>query len=223
MHLEASRFAFFAAVEWFLLGRSGAAEQTPAGAMPGYTYGTAAVDRSPMTLDELAALERTVRLNQEDQRYLRMAGDVLEDQVDAILELWRGIIAAEPHLSHYFVGPDGRPDERYKAAVRRRLAQWILDTCRRPHDQAWLDYQDEIGRRHTHARKNATDGASTPPHIPLRYVLAFTAVVNTTIRPFLARKGHCAEEIEAMHRAWIKAVTLEVTLWSRAYTDAAVW
>ena len=49
-----------------------------------------------------------------------------------------------------------------------------------PHDQAWLDYQEEIGLRHTRAKKNRTDNAQTPPHIPLRYLLAFTATMNAT-------------------------------------------
>jgi hypothetical protein len=58
---------------------------------------------------------------------------------------------------------------------------------------------------------------SSHAQIPLRYVLAFSAVTNTTIRPFLAKKGHSPEEVERMHQSWIKAVTLQITLWSRAY------
>jgi len=30
----------------------------------------------------------------EDERYLRLAGEVLEDQIDAVLDLWYGFVAA---------------------------------------------------------------------------------------------------------------------------------
>jgi len=176
-----------------------------------------------VTPEELAKLEQAVGLTDEDRRYLRQAGEVLEDQTEAVVDCWRGIIAQQPHLAVYSLGPDGRPDEAYKVAVKRRFVQWVLDTCRRPHDQAWLDYQEEIGLRHTRAKKNRTDNAQTPPHIPLRYVLAFTATMNATIRPFLAKKGRSPEEVERMHEAWCKAVMLQITLWSRSYTKEQDW
>jgi len=43
------------------------------------------------------------------------------------------------------------------------------------------------------------------------------------VKPFLAKKGHPAEKIEAMHRAWCKMVLLNVTVWSRAYVAEADW
>jgi len=65
-----------------------------------------------------------------------------------------------------------------------------LDTCRRPYDQQWLDYQQEIALRHTRAKKNRTDGAQeTPEHIPLRYVVAFVYPITATIKQFLAKGG----------------------------------
>lgn len=188
--------------------------------IPGYSYGSAAVAKSPVALEELAKLEQAVGLTDEDRRYLRMAGDVLEDQAEAVVDCWRGIIGQQPHLAFYSQGPDA---EAYKVAVKRRFVQWVLDTCRRPHDKAWLDYQEEIGLRHTRVKKNLTDNAQTPPHIPLRYVLAFTANMNATIRPFLAKKGHAAEDVDRMHEAWCKAVMLQVTLWSRAYAKDGDW
>jgi hypothetical protein len=32
--------------------------------------------------------------------------------------------------------------------VKRRFVQWVIDTCARPRDAAWLNYQEEIGLRH---------------------------------------------------------------------------
>lgn len=75
-----------------------------------------------MTPDELANLEQAVGLTDEDRRYLRLAGDVLEDQAETVVDCWRGIIAQQPHLSFYSLGPDSEP---YKVAVKRRFVQWV--------------------------------------------------------------------------------------------------
>jgi hypothetical protein len=37
------------------------------------------------------------------------------------------------------------------------------------------------------------------------------------VREFLERKGHDEAEVDAMHQAWFKAVTVSVALWSRPY------
>ncbi len=58
--------------------------------IPGYTYGTEAVAKSPVTPDELAKLEQAVGLTDEDWRYL-LAGDVLQDQAEAVVDCGRGI------------------------------------------------------------------------------------------------------------------------------------
>ncbi len=189
----------------------------------GYTYGTKEVVKSPVSLEELERLKQTVTLTDEDIRYLRMAGDVLDGQEHEVINKWRGVIGSQPHLAHYFVALDGKPDEDYKARVKERFARWVLDVCRRPFDQDWLDYQHEIGLRHTHLKKNKTDDANTPPQIPLRYIIGFTAVINDTIKPFLASKENSVEEVEAMYRVWCKAVMLYFTVWSRAYVAESDW
>jgi hypothetical protein len=191
--------------------------------IPGYDFGRPSVARSPVSLAELRELEATVTFTDDDRRWLGIAGDILEPQAEAVVDSWRKVIGAQPHLAKWFFGPDGKPDERYKAAVKKRFVQWVIDTCRRPHDQAWLDYQEEIGLRHTPAKKNATDRAQTPSHVPLRYVVAFTAVVTTTIRPFLASENRAAADVDAMVQAWTKAVMLQIALWSRPYVKDGEW
>jgi hypothetical protein len=147
-----------------------------------------------------------------------LAGYVLEDQADEVLNLWYGFVGSHPHLIRYFSDPDGQPDTEYLGRVRERFKQWIFDTCRRPYDQEWLDYQQEIALRHTRAKKNETDGAyETPEHIPLRYMIAFIYPITATIESFLANKGHSSEEVEKMFQAWFKSVVLQVTLWSYPY------
>jgi Protoglobin len=185
--------------------------------IPGYTYGTDAVPRSPVSLGELELLRATLLLGEDDLAALRRSGDLLAPRVDEILDVWYGFVGANPHLLAAFSGPDGQPDQAYLAAVRRRFGRWILDTARADYDQAWLDYQHEIGLRHHRSGKNRTDGARAADHIPLRYVLALLVPITTTLKPFLAEGGATPDEVEAMHQAWVKAVLLQVILWSHPY------
>ncbi len=185
--------------------------------IPGYTYGTEAVARSPLSMEDLDRLKQTVLFTEEDEKYLHLAGEVLQDQVEAVLDVWYSFVGSHPHLLYYFSRPEGQPIEDYLAPVRKRFAQWILDTCDRAYDQAWLDYQQEIGLRHTRAKKNLTDHVQAVSHIGLRYLIAFIYPITATIKPFLANKGHSSEEVEKMHQAWFKSVVLQVTLWSYPY------
>jgi hypothetical protein len=185
--------------------------------IPGYTYGTDAVARSPVGLQELELLKATLLLGDDDLAALRRSGEVLAPRVEEILDVWYGFVGANPHLLAAFSGPDGQPDQAYLAAVRQRFGRWILDTARADYDQAWLDYQHEIGLRHHRSGKNRTDGAGAADHIPLRYVLALLVPITTTLKPFLAEGGAAPEEVEAMHQAWVKAVLLQVILWSHPY------
>ena len=191
--------------------------------IPGYTYGEATTARSPLSLNDLQRLEQTATLSQQDQHYLAMAGDVLESQAEELVNTWRNVIAEQPHLARAFASEDGAIDEAYKTAVKRRFVRWVIDTCRRPRDRDWLDYQEEIAQRHTSAKKNATDNGNTAPFVPLRYLLAFGAVIVTTVRPFLARKGASHQDVERMQNAWTKAVFLQLALWSRAYVMNWEW
>jgi hypothetical protein len=183
----------------------------------GYTYGKDSVPTSPLSLEDLENLKKSVLFTEEDEKYLRMAGEVLEDQVEDVLDLWYGFVASHPHLVYYFTGKDGKPNPDYLASVRHRFGQWILDTCNRPYDQDWLNYQYEIGLRHHRTKKNKTDGVQSVPNVSYRYLVAFIYPITATIRPFLAKKGHSSEEVEKMHQAWFKSVVLQVALWSYPY------
>lgn len=184
----------------------------------GYTYGTAQSASSPLTDQDLESLKTTVLFTDEDERYLRLAGEVLDDQIEDVLDLWYGFVGSHPHLVYYFRDRDGNALGDYLAAVRLRFGQWIRDTCAARYDRAWLDYQEEIALRHTSAKKNVTDGANaTSTYVPLRYMIAFIVPITATIRSFLAAKGHDESEVDKMHQAWFKSVVLQVTLWSRPY------
>ena len=189
--------------------------------IPGYAYGSAALPRSTVSLADLRLLEQTLLFTDDDRAALRLAGDVLADQVDDVLDLWYGFVGSHPHLVASFAKPGGAPDGKYLAAVRQRFGQWIIDTCTRDYDQAWLDYQNEIAHRHYRTKKNQTDAVDAAAIVPLRYLIAFIYPITATMKSFLAKKGHTAEQVEQMHQAWFKSVTLQVVLWSGPYAADA--
>jgi Protoglobin len=190
--------------------------------IPGYSYGEAEVARSPISLRELENLRVSAGLTEEDQPYLRLAGGVLADQTKQIVEHWRsGIIASIPNLARHSRTPEGNPIPEYLAKSNLRFQQWILDTCLRPYDQDWLNYQQEIALRHTAVKKNKVDGVRSTPYVPLRDVIAFIAVMNETIKPYLAAKGNSAEEVEMMYRAWCKSIQVQLALWAKSYAQYA--
>ena len=186
--------------------------------IPGYTYGTALVSRSPVTHAEFELMRRSALFDDEDVKYLRLSHDVVKDQVEAILDVWYGFVGSTPHLLAAFTGKgDGKPLADYLGAVRKRFGQWILDTARAEYDQTWLDYQHEIGLRHHRTKKNRTDGAASTAVVPFRDLFLLIFPVTFTLKPFLAAKGHSGEDVERMYSAWVKSCLLQVTLWSHPY------
>lgn len=185
--------------------------------MTGYTYGTTAAASSPLSMEDFDRLKETVLFDEDDVRYLRMAGEVLGEQVEDILDVWYSFVGSHPHLLHYFTDGNGNPLPDYLEAVRARFGRWIRDLCTRPYDREWLDYQHEVALRHHRTAKNHTDGVDSVPIIHLRYLIAFIYPITATIRPFLMANGHSDEEVDKMHQAWFKAVVLTVTLWTEPY------
>jgi hypothetical protein len=108
-------------------------------------------------------------------------------------------------------------------STKPRFERWIIDACTRPLDQDWLNSQHEIGLWHTSAKKNKTDSADSLDQIPMRYLLAFTAVVITTARDYLASSGATPEHLDRMHAAFTKSGMLHLTVWTRAYVDSDHW
>ncbi len=119
-----------------------------------------------------------------------------------VLDVWYSFVASHSHLVHYFARKsDGQPDAAYLGAVRKRFGQWIFDSASANYDQPWLDHQAEIGRRRHRTAKNKTDGAASADNIAYRYLPAFIYPITATLKPFLAKKGHGAGDVENMHQA----------------------
>lgn len=174
--------------------------------------------RAPYTLADLAALQKTLLFGDDDVQALRGSKVILADQTDAILDVWYGFVASTPELVVFFSDTrTGNPDGAYLAAVRKRFARWILDTADATYDQQWLDWQYELGLRHNVIKKNKTDQVTSVPQVNFRYLLALTIPITTTLKPFLAKNGAAAADVEKMHAAWVKVVLLQVILWSYPY------
>jgi hypothetical protein len=190
----------------------------PQGRAPGYALGQPTLARAPYSMADLAALQKSMLFGADDVAALRQSRAILADQTEAILDVWYGFVASTPELVVFFGDTrSGQPDGAYLAAVRMRFALWILDTADAKYDQAWLDWQYEIGLRHNRVKKNKTDGAHGPAQVDFRYLPALTIPITTTLKPFLAKKGASAADVEKMHAAWVKAVLLQAILWSHPY------
>lgn len=199
-----------------------------AGHIQGYMFGAPEIAASPITPQHLNDLKTSAGMTGEDEGYLRLAGEVLADQTEAVVAHWRGLIIADiPNLARHSRTPEGDAIPEYAAKSNLRFQQWILDTCLRPYDQDWINYQEEIALRHTSLKKNRVDDVRSTPYVPLRDILAFVAVMNETIKPYLATKGHAADEVDGMHRAWCKSLQMQTAIWARVYmnigTTAAEW
>ncbi len=183
----------------------------------GYTYDTQ-LAASPVSEQILTELLADVMWTEGDARALRRAGEILLPQTSEILDAWYDFIGSTPHLVTVFRRRDGEPDPEYLARVRGRFERWVVDLCTRDFDSQWLAYQEEIGLRHTPAKKNTTDRVDSPAsHVPMSHLIALIVPVTVTIREFLQRGASEADDVEAMYQAWFKAVTVSVTLWTRPY------
>ena len=185
----------------------------------GYAYDDPGLAKSPVSLEDLDRIQRSLLWSNGDRDALRRAGEILTGKTDAILDVWYGFVGSNPHLVEAFAGADGQPDPAYLGAVRERFGRWITDLCTRDFDETWLAYQEEIALRHHPAKKNRTDGVrSSVGHVPLRHLIALAVPITVTIRDFLAAGTDDADAVDAMYQAWFKAVMLSVVLWARPYS-----
>lgn len=228
MLLETERFALYRESQTFLEGENNAMKQSvlvqeAQGSIPGYDYGQSDVPRSPVSMEELKEIEATIGWTEKDRELLQRHSDIFTRRAEEMVDAWRSLIGSQAYLAKWFFGHDGKPDDEYKAKVKARFVQWVIDASLKPHDQEWLDYQEEIGRRHTPEKKNQTDGSNTPPVVPLRFLISFATTVAITTRKFFVEAGVRDDELLKLSDAWTKAVQLHVSLWTRPYTRDGLW
>jgi hypothetical protein len=187
-----------------------------ASTIPGYRMGDPSLPASSLSGADLDRLSQALLLTDEDRAALREAKRIIEPRVDRLLDVWYGFVGGHDFLLEAFSTPSG-PDADYLARVRARFSQWVLDTLDARFDARWAAYQAEVGHRHAGA-KNVTDGVTGAPDVvPFRYVVALVYPIFATLRPFLEEGATDPAQVERMHQAWLKAVLLNVALWSEAY------
>ncbi len=121
----------------------------------GYVYGTAAVATSAVSFAGPGGFKKSLSDSPDDEQYLRLAGDVLADQTKEIVDhCFSGIITNIPNLVRHSRSPKEEAIPEYSERSGLRFQQWILDTCFRPYNQDWINYQEEIALRHTSLKKN---------------------------------------------------------------------
>lgn len=184
----------------------------------GYAYGDPTLERSPISMEDLKLLKKTLLWSDEDDHNLKLLADTLIDQIDDILDLWYGYVGSNDHLVYYFT-TNGQPNTDYLSAVRERFGMWIKDLLTRPYDQTWLDYQYEIAKRHHSIKKNKTDDVQSVPIVNSRYMVAFIYPLTVTIKQFIQKKNPSEKDLNGMYDTWFKAVTLTAILWCYPYVN----
>ena len=149
--------------------------------IPGYTYGSDEAATSPLTMEDLERLKAVVWLTPQDEEALAEAAAVLADQAGDMVTAYRKRLGELPFMRPYSGHPDGTPNPEYAAASKPRFDRFIIDACTRPLDQDWLNYQHEIGLRHTRARMSPGDSATgkSPSTVPSRP--STTAATNSSL------------------------------------------
>ncbi len=64
----------------------------------------------------MSLLKKTLLWSEEDDTHLKMAGKVLESQLDDVLDVWYGYVGSNEHLVYYF-NSNGKPDGDYLGKV----------------------------------------------------------------------------------------------------------
>ncbi len=183
--------------------------------IPGYAYGDPDIPESPVTHDEFNRLKESLGFTEQDKKHLERAGVFLPAHAQELINHWTktpGDIFLQTFATN------GTLDQTYLERTKERIAQWIHDTCNRPYDDDWLNYQHEIGKRHHRTKKNQTDHANATDHIPLRYLITFIEPFSR-IQPNLNQGDFHPDETQRIQTAWRKSLTLQVALWTHPYAN----
>jgi hypothetical protein len=93
----------------------------------------------------------------------------------------------------------------------------------RPPSKRWIVNVQGVGPSARVGKANVAGHADSLDHIPMRYLLAFTAVMIATAHEYLSGKGDSPGQAGRMHAAFTQSMMLHVTVWTRPYADAAGW
>lgn len=158
-----------------------------------------------LQLRDLLLLKRMLLFTLDDERYLNMAGDLLADQTETILDHWYAHFKTHPYAG-LGIGT-GEPEMASLEGLRLSFRQWLHTLCHPPARQDWLQ------QLHTRIPGPLPDQLlGDMPRLPaafLRYLVLFIYPITHASRAFLA--GH-AESLQ-LEQAWFKAISLSTVLW----------
>jgi hypothetical protein len=176
--------------------------------------GTAGSDTPKSSPDAqmLVRLKRMLLFTNEDEQYLIMAGAILAEHTEDILNNWYDYILKNNYLAFYFTR-DGAPDLDYLQSLRPHFRQWITDMCTRQEGNTWWQFEERIAAQLQLKPSSGGDDMAPLPMEYLRYLSTFIYPVAEAGRPYLSRHGHPAAEVERMQQAWFKAISFSVLLW----------
>ena len=185
----------------------------------GYTYGSPELERSPVSAEDLDLLEQTVLFGEEDARHLRR-------RARSCATRWRtcstsGTASSLRTRTSSTTSP--APTASRTAITSPASAGALASgsaTCASVPGIRIGSTTSTRSRAVTPARRRT--GPTAPSRRP------DPAAVHGRLH--LSDHGHGARlpgqggrptaEVDAMHQAWFKAVTLSVALWSQPYADA---
>jgi hypothetical protein len=151
-----------------------------------------------------------------------MSKAILADQTEAILDVWYGFVASTPELVVYFKNnKTGAPDGAYLGAVRKRFGQWISTRPTPTTTRRGWTTSTKSACATPRPRRTRPTRPTACRLVNFRYLSALTIPVTTTLKPFLAKKGASAADVEKMHAAWVKSVLMQTILWSYPYVRTA--
>ncbi|PSL49565.1 protoglobin [Chitinophaga niastensis] len=167
--------------------------------------------KASLDAQTLVRLKRMLLFTNEDEQYLTMAGAILMDHTDDILNNWYDYMLKNNYLAYYFT-KKGEPDTGYLQTLRPHFRKWIHGLCTRQEGTTWWQFEERIAAQ-LQLKNTPGDNLEPLPMIFLRYLSTFIYPVAEAGRSYLSRHDHPAAEVERMHQAWFKAVSFSVLLW----------
>ncbi|GAB3573835.1 protoglobin domain-containing protein [Spirosoma luteolum] len=149
--------------------------------------------------------------DEDDEHLLRLAGKALAGQTETILTAWEAFTGSRPQW------PGCADQPQHRAAVRKLLSQWLLDTHTHPPDQPWLAYQLARTRRRPVASMNQAADEHAEPLIRLHEMLAFIVPLKPSLYGVLAARGYPTDLVCRMYAVWLKALMVSALLRSHPF------
>jgi len=190
--------------------------------VPGYTFGQ--VSRAPISEKDLQLMLDSVLWTKEDEDNRKVLGDIFKKHMKEILDAIVNYVGSREYLLYYFKDKSGTTTiTEYVSNSVGRIAQWILDCCYRPLDQKFIDYQYEIGLRHTPLKKGKADNVQTVDLVHARYMVTFIFPFTAALKPFIQKEVEDFVLADKLYHTWFKLVTVCASIYIYPFVKEGWW